>query len=102
MCQLHPSNRNYFLLVGVKITPFNAPCATLDDPSSGSVTTYYNSTVDLFVAEYTCEDGFTVVGDNQRYCYENMYWSGAEPYCIAGKLHKNELLQLIKLICIHM
>ena len=70
---------------GIKIIPFNASCPTLNNPNFGSVAIHYNSTVDHFVAEYTCDDGFTVVGDNQRYCFDNgSHWSGEEPYCVAG------------------
>ena len=71
----------------MKIIPFDAPCPTLKDPSFGAVTTDYNSTIDLFVAEYTCKDDFAIVGDSQRYCLESGYWSGREPYCVAGTVN---------------
>ena len=67
-------------------TKIIAPCPTLDGPNFGSVIVHYNSTINLFVAEYSCEDDFMVVGDSKRYCQclENGKWSGREPYCIAG------------------
>ena len=68
----------------MKIIPFDAPCPALKDPSFGSVSTDYNSTIDLFVAVYACKDDFTIVGDSQRYCLESGHWSGREPYCVAG------------------
>ena len=72
------------LYIGVKIIPLTAACSPLDDPNFGSVTTHYNSTIKLFVAEYSCKDDFTIVGDNQRYCHDSGYWSGKKPYCVAG------------------
>ena len=68
----------------MKVIPFTEPCPTLNDPNFGSVTTHYDSTIDLFLAEYTCKDDFTVVGDSQRYCLKSGIWSGREPYCIVG------------------
>ena len=70
--------------VDAKIIPYTAPCPEPKDPNFGSVTVHYDSAIDLFVAEYTCEDDFTIVGDNQRYWLDSGHWSGREPYCVAG------------------
>ena len=70
--------------VDANIIPYTAPCPEPKNPNFGSVTIHYDATIDLFVAEYTCEGDFTVVGDTQRYCLDSGHWSGREPYCVAG------------------
>ena len=71
-------------MIGIKIIPYTASCPALNDPNFGSVTTHYDSAIDLFVAEYTCKDDYTIVGDNRRYCLDSGIWSGREPYCTVG------------------
>ena len=75
---------NIIYYVGEQIIPLDAPCPALMDPNFGTVTAHYDSTIDLFVAKYTCKEDYTIVGDSQRYCLESGYWSGREPYCVAG------------------
>lgn len=80
----HHNYVDLYCHIVAKIIPFTAPCPTLNDPSFGSVMTHYNLTIDLFIAEYTCIDDFTIVGDSHRFCLDNGKWSGREPYCVAG------------------
>ena len=32
-------------------------------------------------ALYTCDSGFTLIGNNRRVCQANGTWSGQEPVC---------------------
>ena len=32
-------------------------------------------------ADYTCNDGFDLVGDNYRICQADRSWSGSAPFC---------------------
>ena len=32
-------------------------------------------------ADYTCNDGFDLVGDNYRICQADRSWSGNAPFC---------------------
>ena len=83
-CKLQVYYSFALLYLGAQIIPLTAPCSALKDPNFGSVTVHYDSAIDLFVAEYTCEGDFTIAGDNQRYCLDSGHWSGKEPYCVAG------------------
>ncbi|ESO92606.1 hypothetical protein LOTGIDRAFT_233055 [Lottia gigantea] len=38
-------------------------------------------TIDSRNARYHCDDGFNLVGQQERFCEENGTWSGTEPYC---------------------
>ena len=54
-------------------------CGNLMDPANGAVsltTTTYNS-----VATYSCNDGYTLVGDTSRTCLDDGSWSGTAPTC---------------------
>ncbi|CAI8036489.1 CUB and sushi domain-containing protein 1 [Geodia barretti] len=64
-------------------------CGSLTDPVNGAVTvtnTTFNST-----ATYSCNDGYSLVGDTTRTCLTSASWSGDEPTCRAvdcGQLEK--------------
>lgn len=62
-------------------------CPLLSDPRWGSVTINYNPGINTYEAEYHCEDGKSLNGDERRYCSDNTRrWSGQEPTCIPGNL----------------
>ena len=51
----------------------------LSSPMNGNViiigTTYLSET------DYSCEEGFAVVGPTTRVCQDDGQWSGMEPHC---------------------
>ena len=54
-------------------------CGSLTDPVNGAVTvtnTTFNST-----ATYSCNDGYSLVGDTTITCLASASWSGGEPTC---------------------
>ena len=54
-------------------------CDDLPDPTYGSVTLTGNR-VGAY-ANYKCDYGFQINGDNQRVCLSTGKWSGAAPVC---------------------
>jgi len=38
------------------------------------------------MAQYSCQDGFVLVGDQVRVCQEDGNWTGMEPSCLAGEI----------------
>ncbi len=54
-------------------------CGGLDDPINGLVT--LEDTVLESVATYSCQDGYTLVGDDTRLCVDEGTWSGDAPVC---------------------
>jgi len=59
-------------------------CPTLGDPKWGSVSVDYDNATGHFVAVYTCDEGFVIRGDYQRYCLDDKKWTGREPFCLQG------------------
>ena len=54
-------------------------CGALGDPENGVVslsTTTYNS-----VANYCCNTGYTLTGNESRICLDAGHWSDSEPTC---------------------
>ena len=54
-------------------------CGSLNDPDNGKVTvkeTFLGS-----VANYSCDPGYTRIGDEIRTCLRDGTWSGNEPIC---------------------
>ena len=61
-------------------------CGNLTDPESGQVT--YTPGVVMTIetgldaiANYTCSEGYNLVGDSLRTCQANEEWAGTEPNC---------------------
>ena len=68
-------------LAGYEGTNCDIPisCGPLSNPANGAVsysTTTYGST-----ATYSCDTGYTLVGDATRTCQADGTWSGSEPVC---------------------
>ena len=60
-------------------------CATLSNPTQGSVLTSDEGMVVGVEASYTCLEGFMLVGDEVRVCEEDGRWTGNEPSCVPSK-----------------
>ncbi|XP_074641309.1 sushi, von Willebrand factor type A, EGF and pentraxin domain-containing protein 1-like [Tubulanus polymorphus] len=58
------------------------PCSPLTEPSNGYVSIMDKP--ETSVAEYDCEDGYSLIGQNRRHCLENGSWSFTEPTCRLG------------------
>ena len=74
LCNCHNQNFIHHIYSAV------VDCGTLDDPTNGIVsvsTTTYNS-----VANYSCNIGHTVTGDDMLTCLETGSWSSSVPTCI--------------------
>ena len=54
-------------------------CGALKPPSDGQV--FFQSTLFLSEATYSCNSGFELVGEATRTCQANGQWSGEEPQC---------------------
>ena len=63
-------------------------CYMLTAPDNGTVSTPSGTTVGE-TADYSCNDGFNLIGAANRRCQESGLWSESEPSCIIkGKLSK--------------
>lgn len=60
-------------------------CGPLNNPSNGFVN--FLSSTFLSVAQYTCTQGFQLMGDTERECMANGAWSGEEPICSGKYTH---------------
>ena len=62
-------------------------CTILDDPENGQVTFTPGVVMTLetglgAVANYTCNEGYDLVGDTLRTCEANGQWDGGDPMCM--------------------
>ena len=55
-------------------------CGDLDAPENGDVV--YDETLEGSVANYSCNFGYRLDGDDQRVCQGDSMWSGEMPSCI--------------------
>ena len=70
-CYLFPIHCTYFIAVD---------CGDLTDPSNGAVDTSSGTTF-MMTATYTCNTGYTFIGDMTRTCQANAMWSLTAPTC---------------------
>jgi len=54
-------------------------CPDLIAPQNGDVDQTGNIPGDM--ADYTCDSGFTLIGDQRRVCQANGFWTGISPLC---------------------
>ena len=54
-------------------------CGDLEDPTNGTVV--FTSTLYKSVANYSCNTGYNLTGDNSRTCLNSGEWSGSQPNC---------------------
>ena len=57
-------------------------CGSLANPINGRV--MIDGTVFNSVATYTCNNGYSLYGDDTRICLGTGFWSGSEPICVEG------------------
>ena len=55
-------------------------CGTLNDTTNGRVSHSAGTTFGQ-TATYSCDTGYTLVGDSTRTCQADGMWSGSEPTC---------------------
>ena len=55
-------------------------CGNLSDPANGSITLTAGTTLGQ-TATYSCNTGYTLVGDRTRTCQATGEWSGSAPTC---------------------
>ena len=64
-------------------------CGGLSSPGNGSVSTEEQTTTYGQVANYTCNPGYTLIGEQSRTCQQDGNWSGSPPVCeVKGKFDK--------------
>ena len=54
-------------------------CGNLDDPDNGEVT--LTGTTLGSKADYSCNNGYALEGNERRVCQSNREWSGMAPVC---------------------
>ena len=69
-------------------------CGRLSSPENGAVT--FRSTTFGSRADYSCNDGFLLLGLSSRMCMENGSWSGEAPVCEG----KQGILHFASVVCI--
>ena len=84
----HESTNNYYLLLLIAI-----PCDELPVPDNGNIM-FSNTMLAGFEANYSCNAGYTLLGNSLRTCSSASTWSGSPPSCIAlsGKCRNSYLV----------
>ena len=59
---------------------FILDCGPLSKPDNGDVVLNASTKYEA-VANYSCNDGFQLVGDTSRICQSTGTWSGVQPTC---------------------
>lgn len=57
-------------------------CGDLQNFDNGIINLVDKRTTHGAVANYSCKDNFTLVGDAQRRCGDGGIWSGHQPQCL--------------------
>ena len=68
-------------------------CGTLTNPANGSVT-HSGGTTFRHTATYSCNAGYSLVGDSTRTCQATRRWSGSVPTC-----QRMLLMKLASILC---
>lgn len=70
----HYKYRNYYYCI-----VFTANCGGLLNPTNGQVS--ISGTTEGSIANYSCTNGYHVVGNTSRACQSDSQWSGNAPTC---------------------
>ena len=74
------SSANYqAICMYVSLLSIVVDCGALSDPTNGQVNT--TGTTFEQTATYSCNTGYTLVGDSTRTCQTTEKWSGSAPMC---------------------
>ncbi|XP_014203613.1 sushi, von Willebrand factor type A, EGF and pentraxin domain-containing protein 1 [Copidosoma floridanum] len=57
-------------------------CGSLEEPENGTIDLSEGRTTYGAVAEYSCKENYTLVGDSKRRCGDGGLWSGHKPQCL--------------------
>ena len=88
-CMLTRKMKHNLVLVNNECLSFPFPptwytltvlCSNLSSPANGYVTV--EGTTEGSVANYSCEQGYRLLGMDQRTCLQNAQWSGTESLCV--------------------
>ena len=71
-------------------------CGTLTEIEHRRVSLSFNTAYNS-MATYSCDDGYTLVGNNKRECLVTGIWSGNEPFCLGEKSVTLYCLMLVNL-----
>ena len=63
----------------IKLICIVVDCGPLESPEDGMVSV--NTTTFQSVAKYSCNDGYSLIGESARTCLNSSNWSHSEPYC---------------------
>ena len=69
-------------------------CGTLNNPTNGKVS-YTGRTTFGQTATYSCNTGYSLVGDSSRTCQATGNWSGSVPTCQGILLKSNNLILIL-------
>jgi hypothetical protein len=73
---------NTYLPIIVMLSTIGIECEVLLDPDFGSV--LLTGLAVWSEAQYSCKDGFSLLGDQTRTCTETGNWTGVQPLCITS------------------
>ena len=66
-------------IVDISVDNSVVVCGSLDSPENGLLA-ISNITFGS-IANYSCSEGYAIMGNEMRTCQENGSWSGEEPVC---------------------
>lgn len=69
-------NKRILLYSVMPVLLYFSACEDLSNPQNGEILFTGRST-----AQYSCDPGFYLEGEDSRMCFENTSWSGMEPTC---------------------
>ena len=71
-------------------------CGNLSDPENGTVEIDSGFTT----ANYTCDEGFELVGMRFRTCMRNGNWSGSDPTCVCKSAYNYVCVTVCVCMCV--
>ncbi len=86
-CIIEKSYTVYIYVLNLYIA---VDCGSLTDPENGQVNTSSGTTIGS-TASYSCNNGYTLNGDNTRTCESNGVWSNSQPSCNSKAINYSNL-----------